>query len=330
MSICLTTHAQTVNSYLKRSIESSKKLRQLDNDETDICFDLRRVKKAANLCMTELCFVKEVIKRLNIHDLYFVVMNFERIIHSVYKQRNLMHALFSAVSQTKPSEEEKKAIKRSISDFYKRISFINEVPIPENIKLTPIQDYMDVVGAANFLEEIRAIMPTGKDIFESRTNGSMDSLISNMMTTLKNEGKDELYKARLSEYIKMVHARCEKEKEERSKERTAKAKNEAENGIGLFKELFCRGIRNLKTEKSIHLEERSIREHLNAGHRGKLCILCCGYRNGKIMYRYVLGDQSLGKFFTNVALYETINDANDAIASLLHTFPEKAFAAIAI
>lgn len=326
----LTANGQIVDDFLKRSQKQYGKLRQLDSDETDLCLDIRKVRKSANLCMTELLFVKETIKRTGISDLYYVVMNFERIIHSVYRQRNFMNALFAAVSTTKPSEEEKKAIKHSISDFYKRISYINEIPIPENIKLTPIQDYLDVVGAENFLEEIRAIMPTGKDIFESRTNGSMDSIISNMMTTLKNEGKDELYKARLSEYTKMVHARREKEKEERSKERTAKAKNEAENGIGLFKEMFCRGIRNLKTEKSIHLEERSIRAHLNAGHRGKLCILCCGYRNGKIMYRYVLGDKSLGKFFTNVALYESIDDANREIASLINDYPDRAFEPIAI
>lgn len=330
MGLILTAKDKIVNDFLTRSQKQIGNLRQLDSDEINICMDLRRVKKSANVCMTELCFVKEVIKRLNINDIYYVVMNFERIIHSVYRQRNFMHALFCAISQTKPSEEEKNAIKSSISKFYKRIAFINEVPIQENIKLTPIQDYLDIVGATNFMEEIREIMPTGKEIFESITNGSMDSIISNMMTTLKNEGKDELYKARLAEYTKMVRVRHEKEKEERSKERTAKAKNEAENGIGLFKELFCRGIRNLKTEKLIHLEERTIRVHVNAGHRGKFCILCCGYKNGKIIYRYVLDDQRLGKFFANVSLYETINDANEAITSLLRVYPDKAFTPIAI
>lgn len=326
----LTAHGQIVDDFLKRSQKQYGKLRQLDSDETDLCLDIRKVRKSANLCMTELLFVKETIKRIDISDLYYVVMNFERIIHSVYRQRNFMNALFAAVSTTKPSEEEKKAIKHSISDFYKRISYINEIPIPENIRLTPIQDYMDIIGAKSFLEEIRTLMPTGKDVFEARANGSMDNLISKMMTTLKNEGKDEIYKGRLFEYTQIIRERAKKEREERAKERSEEAKKEAENGIGLFKELFCRGIRNLKTEKSIHLEERSIRKHINAGHRGKLCILCCGYRNGKIMYRYVLGDKSLGRFFTNVALYESIDDANREIASLNNDYPDRVFEPIAI
>lgn len=330
MGLILTAQDKIVDDFIKRSKKQIDKLRQQDSDEIDICMDIRRVNKSANLCMTELLFVKEVIKRFNYHDLYYVVMNFERIINSVHKQRNFMYALFCAISRTKPSEEEKNAIKSTISKFYKRIAFIHEVPIQENIKLTPIQEYLDIIGETNFMEEIREIMPTGKEIFESMTNGSMDRLISSMLTTLKNEGKDELYKGRLSEYTKMIRERCEKEKEEREKERTANAKSEAENGIGLFIELFCRGIRNLKTETSIHLTERSIREHLNAGHRGKFCILCCGYRNGKIMYRYVANGQNIVPRFGNVSLYESIDDANREIASLINAYPDRAFAPIAI
>lgn len=330
MGLYLTIHARVINDFLKKSQTRKSQLRQLDKEETDISLDLRRVRKSANLCMTELQFVKEVIKKLNISDLYFVVMNFERIIHSVYRQRNLACALFSSIFQTKPSEEEKKAIRYFISSFDERISYINKIPIPENIKLTPIQDYMDFIGASNFLEEIRNLMPTGKDIFEARTNGTMDNLISNMMSTLKSVGKDELYKARVSEYSEITRKRIAKEKEEKDKERKAKCKNEAENGIGLFKELFCRGVRNLKAEKVIHLTENSVREHLNAGHRGKFCILCCGYHNGKIIYRYVASNGKLSLNFSNVSLYETIDEANKAVTSLIGVYPEKVFAPIAI
>ena len=322
--------SQILHDFLARSQNGNATLRQLTNEETEIVLDLRKIKKSANLCMTEMMFVKEVIKRLNITDLYWVVMNFERIIHSVYRQRNMAHAVFAAVSHTQPSDEEKKSIHYFISSFEKRISYINEVPIPENIKLTPIQDYMDIVGASNFLEEIRTLLPTGKDIFDARTNGTMDNLISHMMQTLSDAGKDRLYKKRLDEYVDIIRKRAEKDRAERLEERNRKRKSESENGIAVFKELFCKCVRNMNSEKKINLSENAIRSHLNAGHRGMLCILSCGYINGKYSYKYVSDDQRLINRFGDVSLFGTIDEANKAILTLQSIYPTNSFLPIAI
>lgn len=330
MGLYLSSNDRLLQEYLHKALAKERNVRNMDPDDFGIYIELRDIKKAANICMTEMLFVKRVIIRLEINELRWISNNFERITKSLHKQKELVSAVRKAFSCYKPKKEEAEAIKGLIKDIKKRIDYINAVPIPENIKLTPIQEYIELMGSESFIREFRTEFQTGRDIYESQENGKMDEYISGMMDTLIKAGKAEVYKERLERYIQITKQREEAAKAEKAAEKKAKALNEAQNGILLFREHFFKGVRTLEGSEKIGMSARTLHAQLKKGSRGKFCIICCGFYNDKITYRYVKKDGSLVKSFMSVGLYKTLPEAKKVISALTKLYPEKAFDAVAI
>lgn len=330
MSLWLSSSDFDLQEFLRKAFAKERELRKLTPDEFGVVVELREIKKAANLCLTEMCFTKEVIFRLRIYDLMWVKNNFERMIHSLTKQRDLIRAVSKAYSGLKPEEKELKAIQKLISDVKKRIAYINAVPIPENIQLTPIQDYLDLIGGKSFVDEVKTAFPAAKDLFESRENGQMDDYISEMMDTLENAGKAEAYKERLAAYTKRAKERIEKDKAEKETEKKAVALNESINGIDLFREQFFKGIRTLQGSSRINLSATAVNSQLKRGNRGKFCILCCKFTQGKLRFRYMLANGNDSPSFQNVGLYKDLEEAVTAMSGFQKMYPDRAFEAVRI
>lgn len=329
MSLYLSSKDFALHDFLRKAKQGGN-LRKLTPDELNLYVELREAKKAANLCMTELIFTKNVIRRLNIYDLYWVCNNFERITKSIFKQRELIKAVSAAVMRRKPEPEEKEAIAGLIKDIRKRIDYLNSIPIPENIRLTPIQDYLDLTAGKSFIDEVKTEFNGAKDLFESRENGRMDEYITEMMDTLEKSGKAEAYKERLAVYTKRAQERIEKAKAEKEAEKKAVALNESINGIDLFRELFFKGIRTLQGSSRINLSATAVSSQLKRGNRGKFCILCCKFTQGKLRFRYMLANGNDSPSFQNVGLYTDLQEAVNAMNGFQKMYPDRAFEAVRI
>lgn len=332
MSFYMPSSDWALQDYLKRSLSpEGKTIREMTPAEFETVLQIREVKKAVNLCMTEMIFTKTVIQRLKINDLMWVVNNFGRIIMSLGKQKELIKAVSAAYFYRKPDEDELKAVEKFLEDIRKRVDYLNRIPVPENIRLTPIQDYMDLLGADTFTREVKAVFPTSKDLYQAQKNGEVDKYISDMMDTLEQAGKAEAYKDRLKIYVDLAQKRKEKIKSEKEAEWTVLAISEAKNGIDLFRELFFKGIRNIQTVDKIGLTKTAISHHLINGHRGKFCILCCGLsKNGKLIYRYMKQSGEASKSFQNCTLYDDLPEAAEALKGFQTVYPDRAFTAVAI
>ena len=330
MSLWLSSSDFDLQDFLRKAFAKERELRKLTPDEFGVVVELREIKKAANLCITEMCFTKEVIFRLRIYDLMWVKNNFERMVHSLTKQRDLIRAVSKAYSGLKPEEKELKAIQKLISDVKKRIAYINAVPIPENIRLTPIQDYMDLIGGDNFINEVKTVFPMSKDLYESQRDGSMDRYINEMMESLDKAGKAEAYKERLGAYIKIANEKNEAREREKAMEKQAYALNEAQNGILLFREQFFKGIRTLNGSAKIGLSASAISHHLKQGDRGKFCILCCKFSQNRLQYKYMKANGTFSPSFQNCGLYDTLQDAASVMSGYVRLYPDMAFEAVAI
>lgn len=332
MGLYLSSNDWVLHEYIKRAFAPEEKtVRKMSPEEFKTVLELREVKKAVNLCMTEMVFTKAVIYKLKINDLMWVMNNFGRIISSLGKQKEFLNAVSAAYSYRKPDADEKKAVEKVIADILKRIEYLNKVPIPENIRLTPIQDYMDLLGADTFIREVKTVFPASKDLYQAQRNGEIEKYISDMLDTLKQAGKADLYKERLGAYVSMIQKRKEKAEAEKEAEQFEIAKHEAENGIDLFRELFFKGIRNIQGVEKIGLAKTAITHHLIHGHRGKFCILCCGLaKNGKLMYRYMKKSGEASKSFQGCALYNDLAEAGEALKGFQTIYPDRAFTAVAI
>lgn len=332
MELYLSSKDWDLHEYVTRAnAREDRTVRKLTPAEFETMLNLREDEKAINLCMTEMIFTKAVIYKLKINDLIWVMNNFGRIISSLGKQKDLLYAVRASFSYCKPDADEMKAIKKLSEDIRKRIDYLNKVPVPENIRLTPIQDYMDLLGADTFIREVKTVFPASKDLYQAQKNGEIEKYITDMLDTLEQAGKADLYKERLGAYVSMVQKRKEKAEAEKEAEQFEIAKNEAENGIDLFRELFFKGIRNIQGVEKIGLAKTAITHHLIHGHRGKFCILCCGLaKNGKLMYRYMKKSGEASKSFQGCALYNDLAEAGEALKGFQTIYPDRAFTAVAI
>ena len=169
MGLYLSSNDWVLHEYIKQAFAPEEKtVRKMSPEEFKTVLELREVKKAVNLCMTEMVFTKAVIYKLKINDLMWVMNNFCRIISSLGKQKEFLNAVSAAYSYRKPDADEKKAVEKVIADILKRIEYLNKVPIPENIRLTPIQDYMDLLGADTFIREVKTVFPASKDLYQAQ------------------------------------------------------------------------------------------------------------------------------------------------------------------
>lgn len=330
MSCYLTSKDLILHDFLKKGQKQSK-IRTMTPEELETVMQLREIKKAVNLCMTEMLFIVKCISRLEINELYWISNNFHRIIHSLHKQRDLISAVSAAFSYRKPEPKEFEVITRFIKDIRKRIDFLNSVPVPENLKLTPIQDYMDLIGCKNFIDEVKRVFPTGKDLYESKNDGRMDDYMESIVSALENAGKQEAYKERLEAYISASNDRINKVKEDKRAEKAAYALNESLNGILLFREQFFKGIRTLKGSKEINLSPSAVHYQLAEGNRGKFCILCCRLVKSRLAFRYMRSDGKESPSFSSVGLYQSLEEAGKAMDEFKQMYPaDRAFEVVCI
>ena len=319
-----------LHGYLKKGESKNRPVRAMTIEDWLILDQLRQVKKKANLCITEMLLVARIVYRLKENDLYWVSNNFQRMVTSMRKQRDLISATCAHFLGVKPNDEEQTAIAKLVPDIEKRIQYIHAVPIPENIVLTPLKEYIELIGAESFTDELKKEFPTGMDMYDTQKNGKADEYIARIFEKLEANGKENDYKERLEKYVKMAKEKKEKEVAEKKAEKIAKATNESLNGIDLFQQLFFKGVRTLDGNAKIGMGGQSIRNAISRGHRGDFVVLVCGFGNDKLYYRYLRNNGTLGQFFGSAGMYKTKAEAEEKMRLAIPEHPGKSFAVVAI
>ena len=329
MGLWLSQTDKILYKYLERAY--NKQARQLDAAETRLVLELRQLEKEINVCVTEIITIRQVLEQMKVSDLFWVANNFRRISMSLVSQRKLVNAARLGMMGTKPNNDELQAILKLKPQIEDRLKYLHAVPIPENVLLTPLKEYVELSGAESFSDIIRKRFPTAKDMMDFQEDKEqMNLFIGEIIDELKQAGRENDYLPRLNEYIERNQQRIEKEKAEKAEAKRKEALREGWNGMPIFKDLFCKGIRTLEGSQPIRLSKQAISTHMAQGHRGQFCVLCCGFGNGKYVYRYVTEDGTLKNNFTNIGVYPTYAAANEAIVSFRDMWPDKAFEAVAI
>lgn len=329
MSVWLSETDKVLHKYLDRA--KKQHVRQLSIGESSLVLELRQIEKDMNVCVTEVILVKQMLQAMKIKDLFWIIQNFERISKSLIVQRKLVTATRLSLMAVKPTTEELTAIFKLKPDVKKRIEYLNAIPIPENVRLTPIQEYIELIGKKSFADVIRKKFATAKEMVDFQENTEqMQAYIDEIFETVKQAGKENEYVSRLDEYIQTAKQKQADLRAEKAAERHQEAVREGQNGMNYFREHFFRGIRTLEGDETIHLSPQAISTHMAQGHRGKFCVLSCGYVNGRLIYRYAKEDGELKNNFVGIGIYPTYDNANQAVAKLQELWPDRVFEAVAI
>ena len=100
--------------------------------------------------------------------------------------------------------------------------------------------------------------------------------------------------------------------------------------VAQFRELFLKGIRTLEGSSKINLSATAVNSQLKRGNRGKFCILCCKFTQGKLRFRYMLANGNDSQSFQNVGLYTDLQEAVTAMSGFQKMYPDRAFEAVRI
>ena len=156
MSMAYIPSSYELNQYLDRARQEdgAKTIRKLTADELEAIHELGKQYKEFNRVIMELLVIINVLTRLRQTELYYIVANARRIIQSLARQRNKGYVIKKALAIVKPKDDVMPEIRRFIAVSRRRMDYIRQTIIPENLDLTPIKEYVKLIGAESFASAV--------------------------------------------------------------------------------------------------------------------------------------------------------------------------------
>jgi len=331
MGLWLRETDRILHEYLKKAAYREK-CRALEPDEMQMVLELRETEKQMTVCVVELITMQEILRAAGEKEIYWITNNLHRMIRSLIGQKKLVSAIrLSVMGTVAPEEKEKDAIRKVMRDIHERLRYLHAIPIPENLRLTWIHDYLEVTGETDFAQVIRRKYPTMRAMVDLQEDQeALGRFLEEMRESLIRAGREDDWKDRLREYIWINQKRDAEEKARKAEEKRKEAERESMNGMNVFRQEFFKGIRTLEGSKAVGLSRQAVHNHLAAGDRGKFVVLCCRYSMGRLLYRYVKADGELKTSFAGVGMWDTYQAASEALPALRGRWPGSTFEVVAI
>ena len=318
--------------YLERAKTNRerKALRALSSDELEWINTIRKRTKDLNVLVMELITIRQLLRKMKEPKLFYITQNLNRIMFSVIKQRDFAVALKHTIATTEPLPYEIPLVKEFLTKVNTRISYLRNSVIPENLRLTPIQEYLEIVGAKDFSEDIYSRFGSGIGVFDANTdrNDELEQYMMDILLTVHEKGLDDCYRERLNSYIEQEEKRIQQKKIEAKQEKLEKDIALSKDGMDAFQRMFHKGIRTLKGSEKIHMGFWSIEQKISEYGRDAYFVLCCYVFQGRCIYRYVGEDNNLVTTFFKAKAFKDGFEASDVMAELEKQHPEKLFDAV--
>lgn len=314
--------------YLNRGkVSRGKIMRNLSCEEMEWIDLLRKRGRELNALIVELITIRQLLRKMNEPKLFYISENLNRIMFSLKKQRDFAVALKNTIFSVEPYPQEIPLIKDFMTRVETRINYLRNSIIPENLELTPIKEYLEIMGVKDFTEDIYRRFGSRMNMYDANTerNDELEQYMMDILLTVHNRGLDDKYKERLSKYIEQEDKRLTQKKLEKKQEKLDKDISLAKDGMDAFQRMFHKGIRSLKGCSTIKMGWQSVEKKLDEYGRDAYVILCCYVFNGKCVYRYVGEDHDLTNTFFKAKAFKEGFEATDIMAELEKKYPEKVF-----
>lgn len=305
-----------------------RKIRQMSPEELDVYGALDVAEKDFNVLTTELFCTLAILRTLENADMEYIIVNLRRIVNSLVKQRNKIFLVRKALSTYAPEPEEFTDIKYFRKACDERIRFLRVTVLPENLKLTPIAEYLQIIGKDSMREVLLDRFKTGHALYAMNSGEDPESLnafVSEILQTVSDAGRLNEYEIRLKEYIDIVDSRRQKKAEEDAARKLQENLKIAQDEMLNFQRLFHNAVFKWKSCEKIHMGKRTIESRINRYGRGIFFILCCYVARGRVVYRYIGSSLRLGIGFATAHVYKEEADAKDDLETLRKANPDKVF-----
>lgn len=307
---------------------SEHKLRKMDSADLELYQGISTTEKDFNILATELFCTMSILMKLNNEDLDYVVLNLRRIVNSILKQRNKMHLVKKALSSYRPEGEEVDDIRYFLKTCKDRVKFLRGTALPENLKLTPIAEYLEIIGKETLRQDLLERFRTGHALYAMNSGQDpegLDNYVTEIIRTVKEAGKMNAYEERLGDYIRIADEHRRKRAEEKADQDLQEKLKIAQDEMLNFQRMFNNVSFHWKTYNRIKAGPITMSARINKyGRAGKL-ILCCYYCKGRVVYRYVNSNLVLCPQFGSAHIYKDEPEAVADMEKLKQEHPDKVF-----
>ena len=318
--------SDALDKFLSRSSTSSKPLRTLTPAEFETVATMSKLYRDMNTLLTQLITIRTIIAAINDKPLWAINGNICRIIHSVTKQRDKVHATKATFAVICPTPFEAKAIQELITKSKQRIEFLEQTIIPENLSLTPIYDYLQAKNLT-FKEEIKIRFTTQSALIDAMHDKEiLSAYVTEILDTTAQSADANAYQIRLNRYL---HARDMKNNtlsdqyEQRDKEerRIAMLKDYMTN----FQSAIYDSVISLHENILIGIREKGLRSFVNANGRTAAMLLCCYMNGDRPICKYVTVDGKITEHLTHRCSFKTKIQAEQVKTICSAQYPKRLF-----
>lgn len=280
--------------------ESENTLRDVSTDIV-IMNKLRSLRREFGYLIIQLVCVVHILNRL---DIELPAKNINRAIGSLRKQRKFISLARDSYKKKAPSEKEITAFKALITSCEKRLDFVRQTILEENLKLTPVMEYLEIKGCSlkedimNHFNDIEAIINAEDDDYAP--------YVEEILQTVKVNGKADAYMVRLAEYQRIEAARQKRIDEERNDRKNEREKAVSEDGMTIFISHFRDCLYYMRGDAVIHLAMPGLRNALQLHDRlHSWVVLVCSCWAGKPVYRYAYTSGNLANNFSSGVMFDS-------------------------
>lgn len=182
-----------IQKYLNKN--SHQNARVMSSEEILIALELRDlINSGYRLARTLGCYMV-VLQRLP-ENFYDVISNLTSARKSIEKQSGLAFNISKTFQNVSPDDKELQAIKRFVAGFDKRQRWVKKTVISAAIELSPMQEYIEIVGWDTFNTELR------EAVNHSAEKEDAEKLCDKILKTTSHHHVGEQYRERLNVYLR--------------------------------------------------------------------------------------------------------------------------------
>ena len=320
--------------------------RPLTENEKAVMRRLDRMSTEMGVMQFEACVAIEMLNSMGA-DFRPLAKNIAGISDSIGKQRSLIRATRASMPFLKPSPDDARNINDMIVSVSSRIKRLSGSDIPENIRITPLHDYVALVGDDGLVRDYRSLYPGAGRIH--RGDGRITAYCRKVMETLSDAGLDGRYIERGGRLMALCPKIDVDRKEEASRRKEealerAEAAERLSEGLSLFHD--C--ILELRWNQSLGLQARTMKGVINwwaretfatestweERGRSAWVVLICYKKNTRVgerfMYRYFNEKWGPHPFLTEAKLFADRKSAEAIAEKVMAEHPKWACAPISL
>ena len=290
-----------LHKYLDRAEKNRPIERGLSSGDADIVIDLRLVRTKMRALMAECIAMKTILERVS-PDLKQIAGNMEVMCWSLNKQKELLGATILALKSTEPDQKERESIAYLVVSVKNRINWVRKI-INENITLTPVKEYLEIVGSSSLFQDLHSYFPDYK-MFQNAE--SIAEYAEHILSVVQVNGKDNEYAARLDTYLAARNHREDRVKKEKTQQKEKAINDEhdvAERFLFAFSNRLHYCINSETEDPKIGYFLRSAQGKIIKLH-GMAIVLRVAFIKGQPRYTYLSGDGQWTSHFASAKIMD--------------------------